>query len=295
MIARWATKCQDRQSELIQLRIRLAFVSFRDHGAATQLEDELGQLLQEVETRRDEALTLDRHIADEIRRLTEQLRQMEGDRRGDEVNLDLPAQGRKTVLQFDMASYSDVAHTLQRNFGIAQMEALDQEIQGFGDAALIEIDLVRSQVVVSEGGDGATFAFDEASDAFNFAEAFFAIVQKRNTRTTDASIASLCKRFFRMGAATAELIRKPTGRGLFATTGTVIADAVRLQDGGKPGELFVDEATYRALPAKQKKCFETEPVTVKGKRKEVFTAYRCIFDAGAADEAQQLGLWQPKS
>jgi hypothetical protein len=98
-----------------------------------------------------------------------------------------------------------------------------------------------------------------------------------------------------MGASTGRISWKPIGGGLFDAGGTRIIDAVRFQDAGYPGELFVDESTFKGLLPEQQARFETQSLEVKGKREESYTIRRCVFDNQAAMEAEKYGLWKRKT
>lgn len=291
IVGRRASDNNAFRQELMELDVNLSFARLRLHGSRSQLEDELSQLRTELNARMVEYALEGRSLEERIRAKTEELREV------DVEGAAKPAPGtrHKSVVQYDMAGYSTVVHRLEQNLGLESTRSLNQRIAGFANEALRAISTARRSVFASGGGDGAILAFDQASTAFDFAERFFALVRKHNDRIVDPILIPLYRRYFRMGIATGEIAWQPLGGGMFDMAGERIIDAVRFQDAGRPGELFVDESTFRRLTADQQAQFEQERLQVKGKREEVFTVYRSIFDPNAAEEAQQHGLWKPKS
>jgi len=177
----------------------------------------------------------------------------------------------KTVLELDLAGYSDIARQLEEHMGVQIVSKFNDQIQGFVDAGLAAVGVERSQVVMATTGDGAILMFDRAEDAHRFAQAAHEATQTHNSTRTVAS----SKRWFRMGAATGDIdVREKEGRREIA--GVTIANAVRFEGAARVGEIVIDVATYDALPDALRK-FYGEEEEVKGKRSEKFRARRCAM------------------
>jgi hypothetical protein len=177
----------------------------------------------------------------------------------------------KTVLELDLAGYSDIARQLEENLGVRTVSQFNDQIQEFVDAGLTAIRAERSQVVMATTGDGAILVFDRPEDAHRFARAAHEATQEHNATRTAAS----AKRWFRMGAATGDVdMREVAGHREIA--GITIANAVRFESAARVGELVIDIATFDGLPASLRRLYGEEE-EVQGKRKETFRARRCAM------------------
>ena len=186
----------------------------------------------------------------------------------------------KTVLELDMVGYSSIARLLEQNMGAEAVAGLNAQIQGLVDVGLKAVGLQRDTTVLATTGDGAILVFDRADEAHRFAAVLHAAAKARSAAVSEAS----AKRRFRTGAATGEIVLRPRAGGGYDMAGVTIANAVRLEAAGRPGELLLDATTYDALPAELRVGYQAEE-QVRGKREETFRARRCVMDAEAAEAA----------
>jgi class 3 adenylate cyclase len=179
---------------------------------------------------------------------------------------------KRTVLEMDLISYSDIARTLEENLDVHAVKALHDQIQGFVDRGLSQLGLRREDVVFATAGDNAILIFDDAGLMHRAAAAVSNVTQDHNkARSSD-----LAQRWFRMGAATGEVfLDKSNGQ----MAGSAIARAVRLEAASDGGALIVDVPTFRALPEDMHGSYGSEFIVI-GKRDERFPARRCTFIEG---------------
>lgn len=181
----------------------------------------------------------------------------------------------KTIVELDLKGYSDIAREIEEHFTAEVVLHFNAQIQSFISDALKRTG-VEEEAIMATTGDGAILAFDAPSLAHDFAVAVHQATRLHNhTRTLPQT-----QRHFRIGIATGDLALKEV-EGKRQMAGSVIARAVRLEAGGKVGEIVVDTATYAALTVDQQACFEAEE-QIPGKRDEVFPARRYIVVANAA-------------
>jgi len=203
----------------------------------------------------------------------------------------------KTVLELDLAGYSDIARRLEENLSAEVVMRFNDQIQEFVDVGLAAVALSRSKTVMATTGDGAILLFDNARDAHCFAQALHQAAPKYNAVKTVPS----AKRWFRIGAATGEIaIKSDSKRQEMA--GIAIANAVRLESKAGIGEILIDLATYNRLPEDLQHAYGNEE-EVPGKRNEKFQARRCamtpepVWNADVPTIESILGLFdqlQPK-
>lgn len=175
----------------------------------------------------------------------------------------------KTVLELDLASYSDISRVLEENLDVYATKAFQDQIQSFVDRGLEQVGLKREDVVLGTAGDNALLVFDDAIVMHRFAEAMQQAVASHNReRTVDSA-----KRCFRMGAATGPVLLLQAERRI---VGTTVARAVRLEAAAKVGQILVDAATYELFPDTFKALYGEEE-EIRGKREERFLARRCTF------------------
>jgi class 3 adenylate cyclase len=193
----------------------------------------------------------------------------------------------KTVLELDLAGYSDIARQLEEQLGVRTVSQFNVQIQGFVDVGLDAVSAERSQVVMATTGDGAILVFDRAENAHRFAQAVHDATRTHNEKVSIAS----SKRWFRMGAATGDIdVREVDGHREIA--GVTIANAVRLESAARVGEIVIDTTTFESLPTALRRSYGEEE-EVKGKRKETFRARRCVMapsEAGTATEPTVVGV-----
>ena len=183
----------------------------------------------------------------------------------------------RTVLELDLAGYTDIAVALEEALDIHAVRAFEDQIQALVDEGLAVVGLERDRVVLGTAGDNAILIFESADQMHRFA----ATVQQAARRHNAAKTTPLARRWFRMGAATGEIELIPERRRI---VGTTIARAVRLEAASEKGSMLIDAATYEALPEWLRKEYGP-PQTVKGKRDERYTAYKVRFiEEGIIDD-----------
>lgn len=175
----------------------------------------------------------------------------------------------RTVLELDLASYTDVARVLEENLDVWAVKVFEDQIQSFVDRGLEAVSLQRSDVVFGTAGDNAVLIFARPELMHEFARTVHKMTVTHNqSKTVDAA-----KRWFRMGAATGTVLILGSKRRI---VGSTLARAVRLEAAAAKGELIVDLETYNGLPENLKKCYSMEDL-VKGKRDETFRVRRCMM------------------
>ncbi|WP_413200392.1 pentapeptide repeat-containing protein, partial [Nostoc piscinale] len=192
---------------------------------------------------------------------------------------------KKTVVEIDLFEYSDMVENLQQNWGLKYVPTLNEEIQSFIDDSLKEIGNSKYRVY-DKKGDNRVIFFDDANDAFKFAE----IVHRKTKLHNVSTNTKFAKRLFRIGAATGEFVMNYDGEGL---TGYSIITAYRLEANAEAGKCFiVDVETYNSFsPEIQEKFGDKEIVfgkkrttvsdeNVCDEKQEEFQAHRCkiIYD-----------------
>lgn len=173
----------------------------------------------------------------------------------------------RTILELDLAAYSDVARALEENLNVSAVKAFEDQIQSFVNIGLQAVALDRADVLFGTAGDNAVLIFDRPDVMHEFAQAVHnATVTHNQSRTVEAA-----KRWFRMGAATGTVLILESERRI---VGSTVARAIRLEATSRPGELVIDLATYSALSDNAKTRYGAEEL-VQGKRDETFPARRC--------------------
>ncbi len=177
------------------------------------------------------------------------------------------SQNTKTVLELDLAAYSDIASALEEHLDVQAVKTFQDQIQSFVDVGLAELGLQRDQLVFATAGDNALLIFDDPAVMHRFAK----IVQEATVKHNRKKSVESAKRWFRMGAATGAVLVIAEERRI---VGTTVARAVRLEAAAEKGELIIDAETYDALPDDLKQAYGPEEI-VAGKRAERFTVRRC--------------------
>jgi len=175
----------------------------------------------------------------------------------------------KTVLEMDLAAYSDVARMLEENLNVEAVKVFQDQIQEFVDYGLTVIGLHRDDVVVATAGDNAILMFDDAQTMHKFAQA----VQTQTLAHNVARSVESAKRWFRMGAATGIVLAIPDEHRV---VGSTISRAVRLEAAAEIGQLVVDLPTFDALPDDLKNAYGSVDI-IPGKRSERFEGRRCTL------------------
>ncbi|OCQ92093.1 hypothetical protein BCD64_20060 [Nostoc sp. MBR 210] len=192
---------------------------------------------------------------------------------------------KKTVVEIDLFEYSDMVKNLQQDWGLKYVPTFNEEIQSFIDDSLTEIGTTEYKVY-DKKGDNRVIFFDDANDAYKFAETVHRKTKLHNVSTNT----KFPKRLFRIGAATGEFVMNYDGESL---TGYSIITAYRLEANAEPGKCFiVDVETYNSFSPEIKEKFGNAEIvfgktrtTVCGenvcdKEREEFQAHICkiIYD-----------------
>jgi class 3 adenylate cyclase len=175
----------------------------------------------------------------------------------------------RTVLELDLAGYSDIAIALEEALDVQAVRKFEDQIQTFVDHGLEAVALSRDLVVLGTAGDNAILIFESAAQMHQFA----ASVQQACFDYNLDKTTPLARRWFRMGAATGEIEFDEEKRRIIGTT---IARAVRLEAASERGTILVDRATFEALPGEIKAVFGP-PRIIRAKRRERILAHQARF------------------
>ena len=175
----------------------------------------------------------------------------------------------KTVLELDLAAYSDIARALEENLDVQAVKSFEDQIQSFLEEGFKQLGIRKDDVFFATAGDNALLIFDDAAVMHKLAK----FVQEATLEHNRHKSVESAKRWFRMGAATGPVLVIAEERRI---VGTTVARAVRLEAGAEKGELLIDAETFNALP-KELKAYYGDEETIAGKRDELFTARRCAF------------------
>jgi hypothetical protein len=180
-----------------------------------------------------------------------------------------PTKHRKTILEIDLISYSDIARILEENLNVEAVKAFEDQIQSFVDFGLEVVGVKREETVLGMAGDNAILVFDTPELMHTFAE----IVHLKTVEHNQSLSSKMAHRWFRMGASTGVvMVLKEEKR----VVGSAVARAVRLEAASNIGEVLIDVETYDSLPPEVKKNYGSRE-KVKGKRDETFHGHRCLF------------------
>jgi class 3 adenylate cyclase len=175
----------------------------------------------------------------------------------------------KTVLEVDLVEYSRGAVNMQENIGLSGLKMYEDQNREFINSGLKRLGLDRNEVVLGEAGDNAIIILDDVEVAHALAQL---IHQATDEYNQSKSIES-AKRYFRMGAATGELLIEKSERRII---GTVITRAVRLETAAEKGQLVIDVRTFQKLSPELHTYYSREQV-IKSKNGEHYEAHRCNF------------------
>ncbi|WP_370568016.1 pentapeptide repeat-containing protein [Fortiea sp. LEGE XX443] len=165
----------------------------------------------------------------------------------------------KTVVEIDLAGYSDIVKSMQQDYDVDAVPYLNKNIQRFIDDSLKEIDNSK-YIVQDKKGDNRVIFFDHANDAYKFAETVHRKTKLYNVSTNK----KFAKRLFRIGAATGKFVMNYDGENF---TGYDIITAYRLEAKAEPGKCFiVDVETFNSLSRELQDKFDDEK-TVFGKKR----------------------------
>jgi class 3 adenylate cyclase len=197
----------------------------------------------------------------------------------------------KTVLEVDLVEYTRGAVNVQENIGLHGLKMYEDQIQELINYGLKRLGLDRNEVVLGEAGDNAIIILDDVELAHSLAQ----LIHQATVEYNQAKSIESAKRYFRMGAATGDLLIYKSERRII---GTVITRAVRLEAAAEKGQLVVDARTFQKLPPELKKHYSVQQV-IKSKNGEQYKAHQCNFictsgDANSwfAQVRRVIGGWQ---
>ena len=181
----------------------------------------------------------------------------------------------KTVLEVDLVRYTQTAVNVQENIGLPGLKMFEDQVRGIINSGLNRVGLNRDEVVLGEAGDNALMILDNVEVAHVLAQTIYqATVEYNQAKSIESA-----KRYFRMGAATGDLLIYKSERRII---GTVIARAVRLEAAAEKGQLVIDSRTFHKLSPELKEYYSVEQV-IKSKNGEQYQAHRCNFICTSGD------------
>jgi len=185
----------------------------------------------------------------------------------------------KTVIEFDLIGYSQMAVRLQALLGPEAISILNSRIQAPIRQGLMDRGLDWELCVKNTGGDSVVLLLESAAKAHDLAVSVHEWSAANNP--TNESGDERDALWFRVGIATG-----PVSEAFGGIAGAAIIDAVRLEAAGSPGHILIDEATYAALPERCKlKYGPAESVLDKHKVARVVRRFVVINVAQAAHDA----------
>jgi class 3 adenylate cyclase len=171
-----------------------------------------------------------------------------------------------TVVELDMVGFTECAHRVEKLLGPDGVKLITEQMRGFALDALREMK-IDAGVIRDAAGDHMLLVFDRPDDADRFAVEFHETWAAHNAKHTDPANHYL----FRLGIGTGELAAGEE------VAGTTIIDAVRLEEGGQPGHVLINPATYDALsPRRRARYGQREHIRIKGKKDGDYPAHRCV-------------------
>jgi class 3 adenylate cyclase len=181
----------------------------------------------------------------------------------------------KTVLEVDLVGYHRGAVNMQEHTDVRGVELYENINRELINSGLSRLGLNRDEVVLGEAGDNAIIVLNDAESAHSLARLIYeATVEFNQARSIESA-----KRYFRMGAATGDLLFYKSERRII---GTVIARAVRLEAAAEKGQLVIDSRTFQKLSPGLKKYYGEEEV-IKSKNGERYKAHRCSLFCPSGD------------
>jgi class 3 adenylate cyclase len=181
----------------------------------------------------------------------------------------------KTVLEVDLVRYTQTAVNVQENIGLPGLKMFEDQVRGIINSGLNRVGLNRDEVVLGEAGDNAIMILDNVEVAHLLAQTIYqATVEYNQAKSIESA-----KRYFRMGAATGELLIDKAERRII---GTVIARAVRLEAAAERGQLVIDSQTFQQLSPETQKQYSGAQI-IKSKNGERYKAHRCTFMRPSGD------------
>jgi formylglycine-generating enzyme required for sulfatase activity len=174
-----------------------------------------------------------------------------------------------TVVQLDLFQSSKSTKFIEDQLGIQGTKLFVEQIRKFVEDAFnpIRITSIYNETY-SLGGDGYRILFKDVDDAYKFVKYFCIKVDKYNITKDN-------KRLFRIGAATGNVLYDESQSGIDRIIGhRVLFTVSRMVTAADPGWLYIDKATYKALPQESQKNFILR--NIEGKKHENnFDVYAC--------------------
>jgi class 3 adenylate cyclase len=171
-----------------------------------------------------------------------------------------------TIVNYDLERSTDYISALDERYGPAAATLVPRDIIAYKKRAATTVPTGRHREI-DFVGDGGSWYFQEAADAHAFAAALHAAAADGN-----ANFRPPAHHYFRVGIATGEC---PLVEGTeFKPGGMPPNRAARLQANAGTGGICIDRETYDRLPDVIRRRYDG-PKRVRGKRREVFEAWRC--------------------
>lgn len=174
-----------------------------------------------------------------------------------------------TILVIDLVGYSERLAWLEEQIP-GSGATLNQQIESMVASAVQSARLRLEEALLKFTGDGAILKVADTDLAHRIAVSLQHASQAHNTEKKT----ELAKRIYRVGIATGEVTAYESASGSTDHGGTTIGRAARMEAGCKPGDVTVDEATWKALPGDLRSLYSGPEVLVD-KNKAEFLAYRC--------------------
>lgn len=191
----------------------------------------------------------------------------------------------RTIVELDMVAYSTIATVLEQSLGPSATLELNEVVRRFAEISLAGFDAAEDARLLVTTGDGAILSFKTPTAAHTFLERFYALARTQNEGKSEPT----AMRVFRSGVAYGKVLMEMEGQQISKFAGTTISIAVRLESAAKLGGVLIDEESYRRLPESIQARYEG-PEQVPGKRAEVFSAFRYLFDPSAAEKIASLTI-----
>ena len=174
-----------------------------------------------------------------------------------------------TVVQLDLFQSSKSTTFIEDQLGMQGTKLFVEQIRRFVEDAFnpIKITSIYNETY-SLGGDGYRISFKDVDDAYKFVKDFCTKVDEYNSKKDN-------KRLFRIGAATGNVLYDESQSGIDRIIGhRVLFTVSRMVTAADPGWLYIDKATYKALPHDLQNNFILR--NIEGKKHENnFDAYAC--------------------
>ena len=179
---------------------------------------------------------------------------------------------RLTVVQLDLFQSSKSTNFIEDELGVEGTKIFVYKIREFVKNAFNKTfenhEIHEYNEIHSLGGDGYRISFKDVDKAYTFVENFRNLVDNYNQQDNK-------KRLFRIAAATGKVLYDKSQSNIDKIIGhRVLFTVSRMVTAAEPGWLYVDKATYQAIPQKSQNNFILR--NIEGKKHENnFDAYAC--------------------